>query len=76
MNDFLNNEINIEDEAIYLKNLRTGSSTIRKIMFKGKILSFKNDKVNIQRIYNKDGFSLEEIDTVFPHDVVVLKGDK
>ena len=76
MNDFLNNEINIGDEVIYLKNLRTGSSTIRKIMLKGKILSFKNDKVNIQRTYNKDGFSLEEIDTIFPHDIVVLKGDK
>ena len=73
MNDFLNNEINIGDEVIYLKNLRTGSSTSRKIMFMGKVLSFKNDKVNIQRVYNKDRFPLEEADTVFPHDVVVLK---
>lgn len=73
MKDFLNNEINIDDEVIYLKRLRTGSSTTRKIMFKGKVLGFKGQKVKIERLYtNEWEIKSKEIDEIFPKDIVVL----
>lgn len=76
MIDFLNNEINIEDEVIYIKGIQTGSSTTRKIMFKGKVVNFKGRKVEIERLYtNEYIIANKEIDLIFPRDVVVLKGE-
>lgn len=40
MKDFLNNELKINDEVIYIKNMRTGSITVRNVLFKGKIIGF------------------------------------
>ena len=45
MTDFLGRELNVGDECVYLKNYRTGSSTIRKLMFKGVITKFKNRSI-------------------------------
>lgn len=74
MKDFLNNEININDEVIYLKRLMTGSSSTRKIMFKGNVLGFKGQKVKIERLYtNEWEIKTKEIDEIFPKDIVVLK---
>lgn len=73
MKDFLNNEININDEVIYLKRLMTGSSSTRKIMFKGNVLGFKGQKVKIERLYtNEWEIKTKEIDEIFPKDIVVL----
>ena len=74
MKDFLNNEININDEVIYLKLLQTGSSSKRKIMFKGRVLGFKGKKVKIERLYtNEWEIKKQEIDEIFPKDIVILK---
>lgn len=45
MKDFLGRELSIGDECIYLKNCRTGSSTTRKLMFKGVITGFKGHRI-------------------------------
>ena len=74
MKDFLNNEISINDEVIYLKLLQTGSSSKRKIMFKGKVSGFKGKKVKIERLYtNEWEIKKQEIDEIFPKDIVILK---
>ena len=55
MKDFLGRELNVGDECIYLKNCRTGSSTTRKLMFKGTITSFKKSNIifdNSTTVYN------------------------
>lgn len=45
MKDFLGRELNIGDECVYLKNCGTGSSTTRKLMFKGVITEFKGKRI-------------------------------
>lgn len=57
MKDFLGRELDVGDECVYLKNCRTGSSTTRKLMFKGVITSFKKRNVifdNNTTVYNSD----------------------
>lgn len=63
MNDFLGRELNVGDECVYLKSCRTGSSTIRKLMFKGVITSIVKNKILFNHetvVYN-------------PNDVVKVK---
>ena len=73
MNDFLNHKIEINDDVIYLKRMMTGSSSTRKIMFKGKIISLKGQKVEIERLYtNEWEIKSKEIDIIYPKDIVVL----
>lgn len=73
MKDFLGNEIKINDNVVYLKRLQTGSSSTRKIMFKGKVLNFKGQKVEISREYTNEWVIKDkEIDIIFPKDIVVL----
>lgn len=38
--NFIGEELNIGDYVIYLKNTRTGSSTIRKCKYVGVIIGF------------------------------------
>ena len=35
--DFLNKEIKLNDEVIYIRLVQTGRSSKRKIMYKGKV---------------------------------------
>ena len=74
MKDFLENKIEISDDVIYLKLMQTGSSSKRKIMFKGKVIGFKGQKVEIERLYTNE-FEVEKgiKDIIFPKDIVVLK---
>lgn len=74
MKDFLGNYINVGDDVIYLKLLRTGSSSKRKIMFKGKVLDFKGQKVEVSREYTNE-WNIEHpgSDLIFPKDVVILE---
>lgn len=60
MKDFIDNEIHIGDFCVYIKNERTGSSTIRKIMKSGFVKTFTKKKVVLEN------------DSVFPEDVVVV----
>lgn len=73
---FTREPLYIDDVVVYLKNERTGSSTIRKCKFVGQIVSFKGEKVNINRFSNPDIFVQPNeikdfgIDTVYADDIV------
>ena len=73
---FANETLHIDDVVVYLKNERTGSSTVRKCKFVGQIIGFTKTKVEIRRFSQPDTFvTLDRIqdfgvDTVHPDDVV------
>ena len=73
---FTKEPLHIDDVVVYLKNERTGSSTVRKCKFLGQITGFTNTKVEIKRLSPADTFvTPDEIqdlgtDTVYPDDVV------
>ena len=75
---FAKEPLHIDDIVIYLKNERTGSSTIRKCKFVGQVVDFTKTKVNIRRFSRPDTFVTPEeckdfgIDTVYPYDVVYV----
>lgn len=75
-NTFTKEPLYIDDIVVYLKNERTGSSTIRKCKFIGQIVDFTNTRVKIQRFSQPDIFVTPEeckdfgIDTIYPDDVV------
>ena len=66
----------IDDVVAYLKNERTGSSTVRKCKFIGQVVGFTKTKVEIRRFSPPDTFVTPEeiqdfgIDTVCHDDVV------
>lgn len=76
MENFTKEPLHIDDVVVYLKNERTGSSTIRKCKFVGIVDGFTKTKVEIHRLSPSDTFvRLDEIrdlgvDTVYPDDVV------
>lgn len=73
---FTLNPLHIDDIVVYLKNERTGSSTIRKCKFVGQVTGFTKTKVNIHRFSPIDTFVVPNeiqdlgIDAVYPDDVV------
>jgi hypothetical protein len=73
---FTNELIHIDDVVVYLKNERTGSSTVRKCKFVGHVTGFTKTKVNIRRFSQPDIFVTPDeiqdlgVDTVDPDDVV------
>ena len=73
---FTKEPLHIDDVVVYLKNERTGSSTIRKCKFIGQVVDFTKTKVNIHRFSQPDIFVTPEeikdfgVDTVCPDDVV------
>ena len=60
MKSFTRQSLNIDDIVVYLKNERTGSSTIRKCKFIGQIVGFVNTKVKIRRLSPPDIFVTPE----------------
>lgn len=76
MNTFTKDPLHIDDIVVYLKNERTGSSTIRKCKFIGQIIEFSKIKVKIKRFSPPDTFvHIDEIqdfniDIICPDDVV------
>lgn len=76
MNTFTKETLHIDDVVVYLKNERTGSSTVKKCKFIGQIIDFTNNKVRIQRLSPPDTFVTPEeckdycIDSIYPDDVV------
>lgn len=70
--------LHIDDVVVYLKNERTGSSTVRKCKFVGQVTGFTKTKVEIQRFSLPDTFVTPDeiqdlgIDTVYPDDVVQI----
>ena len=77
-NTFSKETLHIDDIVVYLKNERTGSSTIRKCKFLGQVTGFTNTKVEIHRLSPPDTFvALNEIqdlgvDTIYSDDVVYI----
>ena len=75
---FTKEPLHIDDVVIYLKNERTGSSTVRKCKFIGQITGFTKTKVEIHRLSPPDTFvtpdELQDLgtDTVCPDDVVYI----
>lgn len=75
-NTFTKEPLHIDDVVVYLKNERTGSSTIRKCKFIGLITGFTKTKVEINRLSLPDTFVTPDelgdfgTDTVYPDDVV------
>lgn len=75
---FTKEPLHIDDVVVYLKNERTGSSTIRKCKFIGQVVGFTKTKVNIRRFSQPDIFVTPEeikdlgVDTVCPDDVVQI----
>lgn len=75
---FTKEPLHIDDVVVYLKNERTGSSTVRKCKFLGQIVDFTKTKVNVRRLSPPDTFvTPDEIqdlgaDAVCPDDVVYI----
>lgn len=73
---FTKDPLHIDDVVVYLKNERTGSSTIRKCKFVGHVTGFKGKKVEISRLSMPDVFVYPDetkdlgTDTIYPYDVV------
>ena len=75
---FTKEPLHIDDVVVYLKNERTGSSTVRKCKFLGQVTGFKNTKVEIKRLSPPDTFVTPDemqdlgVDTIYPDDVVYI----
>ena len=73
---FTKEPLHIDDVVVYLKNERTGSSTVRKCKFVGQITGFTKTKVEIHRFSPPDTFVTPDeiqdlgVDTVCSDDVV------
>jgi hypothetical protein len=73
---FANESLHIDDIVVYLKNERTGSSTVRKCKFVGQIIGFTKTKVEIHRFSQPDTFVTPDkiqdlgVDIICPDDVV------
>lgn len=74
--NFTNQPLYVDDVVVYLKNERTGSSTIRKCKFIGQIVGAKGKKIKIARLSKADQFVTPDEcinygeDIIFPDDVV------
>ena len=73
---FIKDPLHIDDIVVYLKNTRTGSSTIRKCVFVGQITGFTKSKVKImqlskedQWVYPEECYPYGEV-SVYPEDVI------
>lgn len=70
---FNTDAIEVGKKYIYLKNERTGSSTIRKVKMVGEVVAFKNQKVILKRLISPEKIEWERIgceDSVFADDVI------
>lgn len=52
--------LHIDDIVVYLKNERTGSSTIRKCKFVGQVVGFTDTMVKIKQLSDADQFVTPE----------------
>lgn len=75
--DFIGEELNIGDYVIYLKNTRTGSSTIRKCKYVGVIVGFTEKSVRIAPMSRPDRFEfyggIEDKDVLIDSSDIVCK---
>lgn len=75
---FTKEPLHIDDIVVYLKNERTGSSTIRKCKFIGHVVDFDKTIVKIKQLSKADQFvTPEEIQDygevmVYPYEIVAI----
>ena len=75
-NTFTQEPLHIDDVVVYLKNERTGSSTIRKCKFIGHVVDFDKTRVKIKQLSKADQFVTPEETQdygevfVYPHEIV------
>lgn len=73
---FTKEPLHIDDVVVYLKNERTGSSTIRKCKFIGQVIDFDKTRVKIRQLSKSDRFVTPEETQdygevmVYPHEIV------
>lgn len=73
---FTKEPLHTDDIVVYLKNERTGSSTIRKCKFVGQVVGFDKTMVKIRQLSKADQFiTPEEMQyygevLVHPHEIV------
>ena len=78
MQTFTKETLHEEDIVVYLRNERTGSSTVRKCKFIGQVVGFTKAKVEIRRFSPPDTFVAPDqlqdfgVDTVCSDDVVYI----
>jgi len=72
---FLGQFVTVGDEVVYLKNLRTGSSTIRKCKCIGKIVEIKKDMVTIQCMEQEYCRYPESEHKVNSKDIICILGE-
>ncbi len=69
---YLGQTVNVGDEVVYLKNLRTGSSTIRKCKCIGEILEIKKNTVTIRCIRQEYSRYPEDEHKVDSGDIICI----
>ena len=72
MKDFLGKEITKGDKCIFLKNTNTGSSTTRKIMYKGVVLSATGKPEVEFHSPDQNRFMKRETTKVFASEIVIV----
>lgn len=79
---FIKETLDINDIVVYLKNTRTGTSTIRKCKFIGQITGFTQSKVKIRQyskedqwVYPEDIVDYGEVE-IYPDDVICILVNK
>ena len=75
---FLGQIVNIGDNVVYLKNLRTGSSTIRKCKCTGIVQKIKGDNVDIVCMSAEASYFKEvlEVHRVVGREIICILGKK
>lgn len=73
--DFIGEELNVGDYVVYLKNTRTGSSTIRKCLYVGVISKFGKSEVKIKPLSKHDKYEIDYLNrdeciSIQPRDIV------
>lgn len=82
MENFIKETLYKDDIVVYLKNERTGSSTVRKCKFIGCIQGFTKSKVKIARLSGADEWvypdtaRFYEMVDVYPEDVICVIASK
>ena len=73
---YLGQPVNICDEVVYLKNLRTGSSTIRKCKCIGIVRKIKGQNVDIECLNAEPSYFKEvsEVHRVVDDEVICILG--
>lgn len=57
--DFIGEKLSVNDYVVYLKNTRTGSSTIKKCKYIGVIVDFTKNNVKIRVLSRPDRYEID-----------------